>query len=138
MWATRNLLSLHPFVGQLPKYSEILTIVALKEPQKRNFNIHGFLTQASTTKTDEQKTKKLQQKITLIAQNQAMSITTLEEAQKLAKRRDLHLLRMNQTDAKTGRIMFKLVQRKGNSLSRSGTIMNSLYSIAEWYPLQKC
>ncbi|EDV98193.1 GH22807 [Drosophila grimshawi] len=38
-----------------------------------------------------------------------MSITTLEDAQKLAKRRDLHLLRLNQTDAKTGRLMFKLV-----------------------------
>lgn len=42
-----------------------------------------------------------------------MSITTLEEAQKLAKRRDLHLLKMNQTDAKTGRIMFKLVDSDG-------------------------
>jgi len=47
------------------------------------------------------------QKITLIQQNQSMSITTLEEAQKLAKRRDLHLLRLEQTDAKTGRAMFK-------------------------------
>ncbi|XP_037712679.1 translation initiation factor IF-3 [Drosophila subpulchrella] len=49
------------------------------------------------------------QKITLIQQNQSMSITTLEEAQKLAKRRDLHLLRLEQTEAKTGRAMFKLV-----------------------------
>ncbi|XP_043644934.1 uncharacterized protein LOC122614437 [Drosophila teissieri] len=46
------------------------------------------------------------QKITLIQQNQSMSITTLEEAQKLAKRRELHLLRLEQTDAKTGRAMF--------------------------------
>ncbi|XP_016981305.1 translation initiation factor IF-3, mitochondrial [Drosophila rhopaloa] len=49
------------------------------------------------------------QKITLVQQNQSMSITTLEEAQKLAKRRELHLLRLEQTDAKTGRAMFKLV-----------------------------
>nr|XP_017033429.1 uncharacterized protein LOC108082512 [Drosophila kikkawai] len=49
------------------------------------------------------------QKITLIQQNQAMSITTLEEAQKLAKRRELHLMRLGETDAKTGRAMFKLV-----------------------------
>ncbi|XP_017039223.1 translation initiation factor IF-3 [Drosophila ficusphila] len=49
------------------------------------------------------------QKITLIQQNQSMSITTLEEAQKLAKRRELHLLRLEQSDAKTGRPMFKLV-----------------------------
>lgn len=49
------------------------------------------------------------QKITLIQQNQAMNITTLEEAQKLAKRRELHLLRLAETDAKTGRPMFKLV-----------------------------
>ncbi|XP_039483903.1 translation initiation factor IF-3 [Drosophila santomea] len=49
------------------------------------------------------------QKITLIQQNQSMSITTLEEAQKLAKRRELHLLRLEQADAKTGRAMFKLV-----------------------------
>lgn len=49
------------------------------------------------------------QKITLIQQNQSISITTLEEAQKLAKRRDLHLLRLEQTDAKTGRAMFKWV-----------------------------
>lgn len=75
----------------------------------RNLIFHRYLTQATTTKEDGQKINKSQQKITLIAQNQAMSVTTLDEAQKLAKRRDLHLMRMNQTDAKTGRVVFRLV-----------------------------
>ncbi|XP_017115397.2 translation initiation factor IF-3, mitochondrial [Drosophila elegans] len=65
---------------------------------------------AGTPRTrDPRSPRTAAQKITLIQQNQSMSITTLEEAQKLAKRRELHLLRLQQTDAKTGRAMFKLV-----------------------------
>ncbi|XP_017068854.1 translation initiation factor IF-3, mitochondrial [Drosophila eugracilis] len=56
---------------------------------------------------DTRSSKTGAQKITLIQQNESHSITTLEEAQKLAKRRELHLLRLEQTD--TGRPMFKLV-----------------------------
>ncbi|KAH8297449.1 hypothetical protein KR044_012084, partial [Drosophila immigrans] len=73
-----------------------------------------------------------QQKITLISQNQVMSVTTLDEAQKLAKRRDLHLLRLNQTDAKTGRVVFRLVtsaemladDRNDKGTSKSSTEMS--------------
>nr|XP_017002731.2 translation initiation factor IF-3 [Drosophila takahashii] len=65
--------------------------------------------QSAPKTRDTRSPKASAQKITLIQQNQSMSITTLEEAQKLAKRRELHLLRLEQTDAKTGRGMFKLV-----------------------------
>lgn len=127
IWLIRNLLSLRSLALQLPKYSKMVTSNARIEQQSRNFAVHSSLTQAATTKADEQKTKKLQQKITLIGQNQTMSITTLEEAQKLAKRRDLHLLRLNQTDAKTGRIVYKLVHSVGNRLTNGTLLMNSFF-----------
>ncbi|XP_023168727.1 translation initiation factor IF-3, mitochondrial isoform X1 [Drosophila hydei] len=103
----RSLLAFRSLTLQIPKYHNAINASPSAQPQIFNRN----LTQAITpkTKTDDQKSKKLKQKITLIAQNEAISITTLEEAQKLAKRRDLHLLRLQQPDVKTGRVMFKLV-----------------------------
>lgn len=127
IWLIRNLLSLRTLALQLPKYSKMVTSNARIEQQSRNFAVHSSLTQAATTKAEEQKTKKLQQKITLIGQNQTMSITTLEEAQKLAKRRDLHLLRLNQTDAKTGRIVYKLVHCVGNRLTNGTLLINYFF-----------
>lgn len=101
----RSLLAFRSLTLQIPKYHNAINASPSAQPQIFNRN----LTQAITpkTKTDDQKSKKLKQKITLIAQNEAISITTLEEAQKLAKRRDLHLLRLQQPDVKTGRVMFK-------------------------------
>lgn len=45
-------------------------------------------------------------RITLIQQG-AMSVTTLEEAHKLAKRRNMHLLQTNSLDTKTQRPVYK-------------------------------
>ncbi|EDX06735.1 GD10854 [Drosophila simulans] len=91
---------------------------AIQQQLLRPFSVHWSLAQhqkpvggspGESRTRDTRSLKASVQKITLIQQNQAMSITTLEEAQKLAKRRELHLLRLEQTDAKTGRAMFKLV-----------------------------
>ncbi|KAM8711996.1 hypothetical protein ACLKA7_012504 [Drosophila subpalustris] len=110
LFILRKLFSQHSVALQLPRCIQTLGVSGQPQLQMRNLVVHRYLTQATTTtKEDDQKVNKSQQKITLIAQNQAMSITTLEEAQKLAKRRDLHLLRSNQTDAKTGRVVFRLV-----------------------------
>lgn len=101
----RSLLALRSLTLQIPKYSSAID----DSPRPQQLIFHRYLTQAITTKTktDEQKANKLKQKITLIGQNESINITTLEEAQKLAKRRDLHLLRLQQPDAKTGRLVFK-------------------------------
>ncbi|XP_030381750.1 uncharacterized protein LOC115629431 [Scaptodrosophila lebanonensis] len=50
-------------------------------------------------------------KIAVIGQNQDLIITTMAEAQKLARRRGLNLVLLEQTDAnaKTGRSLYKLV-----------------------------
>ncbi|XP_033156046.1 translation initiation factor IF-3, mitochondrial [Drosophila mauritiana] len=91
---------------------------AIHQQPLRPFSVHWSLAQhqkpvggspGERRTRDTRSLKASVQKITLIQQNQSMSITTLEEAQKLAKRRELHLLRLEQTDAKTGRAMFKLV-----------------------------
>lgn len=47
-------------------------------------------------------------KITLIQQNDAMSVTTLEEATKLARRRDLQLIKIQDLDPKSQRPVYKL------------------------------
>ncbi|XP_034476907.1 translation initiation factor IF-3, mitochondrial [Drosophila innubila] len=109
LFIIRKLFLQHSVALQLPRCPKITTVPA-QQSQMRNLAFHRYLTQGTTTTRDNgQKANKSQQKITLIAQNQAMSVTTLDEAQKLAKRRDLHLLRLNQTDAKTGRVVFRLV-----------------------------
>ncbi|XP_036334396.1 translation initiation factor IF-3 isoform X1 [Rhagoletis pomonella] len=48
-------------------------------------------------------------KITLIQPNQSIIVTTLKEAQKLAKRRELHLVKQQDFDTKTQRSIYKLV-----------------------------
>ncbi|XP_053967150.1 translation initiation factor IF-3 [Anastrepha ludens] len=48
-------------------------------------------------------------KITLVQPNQSIAITTLKEAQKLAKRRELHLVKQQDFDTKTQRPIYKLV-----------------------------
>ncbi|XP_002015806.2 uncharacterized protein LOC6591293 isoform X1 [Drosophila persimilis] len=92
--------------------------MAQHQQQLRNLSLYWHLAQSQRTagapgtgkkSGGDQKPKNPPQKITLVQHNQALSITTLEEAQKLAKRRELHLLRLDQTDTKTGRAMFKLV-----------------------------
>ncbi|EDW90802.1 translation initiation factor IF-3 [Drosophila yakuba] len=91
---------------------------AIQQQHLRPLSIHWNLAQnqkpvggspGESRTRDTRSPKASVQKITLIQQNQSMSITTLEEAQKLAKRRELHLLRLEQADAKTGRAMFKLI-----------------------------
>ncbi|XP_011180090.1 uncharacterized protein LOC105210687 [Zeugodacus cucurbitae] len=48
-------------------------------------------------------------KITLVQPNQTMMVTTFKEAQKLAKRRELHLIKQQDFDTKTQRAIYKLV-----------------------------
>ncbi|XP_068145956.1 translation initiation factor IF-3, mitochondrial [Drosophila tropicalis] len=80
-------------------------LVSVQQAPLQRYLAHS---QAAGEKDKPNKTQ-TSQKITLIGQNQALSVTTLEEAKKLAKRRELHLLRTEQNDAKTGRPTFKLV-----------------------------
>lgn len=58
-------------------------------------------------KAAKKKTKEIP-KITLIQQNDAMSVTTLEEATKLARRRDLQLIKVQDLDPKSQRPVYKL------------------------------
>uniref|UniRef100_A0A1B0ARQ6 Translation initiation factor 3 N-terminal domain-containing protein n=1 Tax=Glossina palpalis gambiensis TaxID=67801 RepID=A0A1B0ARQ6_9MUSC len=65
----------------------------------------------STTSTkipNEVKKSKNPAKITLI-QNQNVSVTTLEEAKNLAKRRAMHLIQLQELDTKTQRPVYKLL-----------------------------
>lgn len=48
-------------------------------------------------------------KITLVQPNQNITVTTFKEAQKLAKRRELHLVKQQDFDTKTQRAVYKLV-----------------------------
>lgn len=48
-------------------------------------------------------------KITLLSGNDEVSVTTLEEAQKLSKRRDLKLVKLVDLDTKTQRPLYKLM-----------------------------
>lgn len=48
-------------------------------------------------------------KITLVQPNQTMTVTTFKEAQKLAKRRELHLVKQQDFDTKTQRAIYKYV-----------------------------
>ncbi|XP_062129349.1 translation initiation factor IF-3, mitochondrial [Drosophila sulfurigaster albostrigata] len=111
LFLIHKLISQYATALHAPRYPRIPTVSSQIQQQQESHHLafSRYLTQAASTKHDGQKPNKSQQKITLIAQNQTMSVTTLDEAQKLAKRRDLHLLRLNQTDAKTGRAIFRLV-----------------------------
>ncbi|ALC41846.1 CG13163 [Drosophila busckii] len=102
----RNLLSLRAWTLQLPSQSTVAA-AQLQQQAKSALAFTRTVSYAIPTKKDD-KSNRQQQKITLIAQNEAMSVTTMEEAQKLAKRNNLHIMRLN-TDAKTGRTIFKLV-----------------------------
>lgn len=55
----------------------------------------------------DQNKKKEPQKITLFGPNNTMTITGLEEAKKLAKRRGLHLIQIQEPDPKTQRASYK-------------------------------
>ncbi|XP_071558397.1 uncharacterized protein [Temnothorax nylanderi] len=48
-------------------------------------------------------------KITLVSPDNSITVTVLEEAQRLAKRRDLTLIKVNDLDGKTQRAVYKLV-----------------------------
>lgn len=58
--------------------------------------------------SSEKKKKRFIPKITLL-QQEAITITTLEEAQKLSKRRDLKLIKLTDLDTKTQRPVYKLM-----------------------------
>ncbi|XP_023308346.2 translation initiation factor IF-3, mitochondrial isoform X2 [Lucilia cuprina] len=76
----------------------------LLNPHKQNPNT----TQENGTTANAQKKHKESMKITLI-QNQNMTVTALEEAQSLAKRRSMHLVKVQDMDAKTQRPVYKLL-----------------------------
>ncbi|XP_024877342.1 uncharacterized protein LOC112458129 [Temnothorax curvispinosus] len=52
-------------------------------------------------------------KITLVSPDNSITVTVLEEAQRLAKRRDLTLVKVNDLDGKTQRAVYKLVSSTG-------------------------
>ena len=58
--------------------------------------------------SSEKKKKRFIPKITLL-QQETITITTLEEAQKLSKRRDLKLVKLTDLDTKTQRAVYKLM-----------------------------
>lgn len=59
---------------------------------------------------DKKKTKN-DIKVTLIGSNNAASVTSLEEAQKLSKRRNLKLVQIQEMDTKTHRPVYKLLSQ---------------------------
>ncbi|XP_055856630.1 uncharacterized protein LOC129919684 [Episyrphus balteatus] len=61
-------------------------------------------------KAPKKKTKEIP-KITLLQQNDAMSVTTLEEANKLARRRDLQLVKVQDLDPKSNRPVYRLATK---------------------------
>ncbi|XP_075165997.1 mitochondrial translation initiation factor 3 [Haematobia irritans] len=63
---------------------------------------------SDSTKETAQKKSKSSIKITLI-QNQNLTVTALEEARNLAKRRSMHLVQVQKMDNKTQRPVYKLV-----------------------------
>lgn len=60
----------------------------------------------SSDSTNVPKTHKDSPKITLI-QNQNITVTALEDAKHMAKRRSMHLVKVQDVDAKTQRPVFK-------------------------------
>lgn len=73
---------------------------------------HFFSSKASTETPNEgtEKKKKIPiPRITLISNDDKVTITTLEEAQKLSKRRDLKLVKIIDVDTKSQRPVYKLM-----------------------------
>ncbi|XP_037947334.1 translation initiation factor IF-3, mitochondrial-like [Teleopsis dalmanni] len=89
-------------------------IVDAKIVEKRNFILCVCLQEQkinkdATNNANPTKKAKSAPKITLMGPNDSISVTTLGEAQKLAKRRDLHIMQLEKFDSKTQRPIYKLV-----------------------------
>ncbi|KAM7345255.1 mitochondrial translation initiation factor 3 [Cochliomyia hominivorax] len=82
----------------------IKTTSVFLDPHKQNPDA----TEHNDSSTNVQKKHKEQLKITLI-QNQNMTVTALEEAKHLAKRRSMHLVKVQDMDTKTQRPVYKLL-----------------------------
>lgn len=104
MECVSGLYNYHNFI---PKLSRQLTLWQSSLQQK----IYGDNTSTPnhSSTTAKEKKIKMSPKITLIGQNQSLSVMSLEEAQKLAKRRDMHLVQTTQVNSKTQRPTYKIV-----------------------------
>uniref|UniRef100_A0A1A9WV25 Translation initiation factor 3 N-terminal domain-containing protein n=1 Tax=Glossina brevipalpis TaxID=37001 RepID=A0A1A9WV25_9MUSC len=71
-------------------------------------NTHLWKKQISTTPNEEKKAQNTA-KITLIQNQNVSTVTTLEEAKNLAKRRSMHLVQIQKMDTKTQRPVYKLL-----------------------------
>ncbi|XP_065080255.1 translation initiation factor IF-3 [Ochlerotatus camptorhynchus] len=69
----------------------------------------GGAAQAGTTPATAVRKPKTAPKITLVGPDQAVSIVSLDEAQKISKRRDLKLVKIVDLDMKTQRPVYKLM-----------------------------
>ncbi|XP_077276018.1 uncharacterized protein LOC143904904 [Temnothorax americanus] len=81
-----------------------------KSGQYRAFSrrLPGEFLGSDGTKKPRPKTEPVP-KITLVSPDNSITVTVLEEAQRLAKRRDLTLVKVNDLDGKTQRAAYKLV-----------------------------
>lgn len=70
---------------------------------------HGNDKKIPDKDADEKKRKKQTPRITLISEGDKVEISTLEEAQKLASRRNLKLVKIVDLDTKTQRAIYKLM-----------------------------
>lgn len=83
------------------------------------FQAKGLLTSSlryanfkeATSSTDKSSKTKTDMKVTLMGTNNDLSITTLEEAQKISKRRNLKLVQIKEMDSKTHRPIYKLLSQ---------------------------
>lgn len=82
------------------------TAVQLMAPHKQNPNTKTTHNNDATNPTGQKKNKETSPKITLI-QQQNITVTALEEAKNLAKRRSMHLVQIQEMDAKTQRPVYK-------------------------------
>lgn len=76
------------------------------------FYVNGKNADSTVLKSSEKNKKsKSEPKVTLLGINNATSITTLEEAQKISKRRNLKLVQIQEMDTKTQRPVYKLLSQ---------------------------
>lgn len=101
----KQLLKQYCLINQQLQQQTFKTSTKLYEPHKQNRETTSQ-NETTTATTNAQKKSKESIKITLI-QNQGMTVTALEEAKNLAKRRTMHLVKVQDMDPKTQRPVYK-------------------------------
>lgn len=101
---SKQFLKAYCLSGQQLQQKTFKTTTNLYEPHKQK--TETTLQTEAVVSTNAQKKPKDGIKITLI-QNQNMTVTALEEAKSLAKRRSMHLVKIQDMDPKTHRPVYK-------------------------------